>query len=69
MKFELGKCYKHPTGDAMSIVGKVDTYMYGECLVAECTDMAYLKPVGMDATHADNWVEISYAEFLDIMIR
>jgi len=68
MKFELGKCYKHPSGDAISIIGKVDTYIYGECFVAECTNMANLKAVGMDETSAENWVAINYTKFLDIMV-
>jgi len=35
MKFELGKCYRHPTGKEMKIVGLAQSTMYGHTLIAE----------------------------------
>ena len=67
MRFEIGKSYRHPCGNAMHMLCETDTYIYGTCLVAEDTDSPYLKPVGMDETSAENWECISYQEFLDIL--
>lgn len=56
MVFEIGKCYKHPSAGKMRIVGEVDTYIYGNCLVGE-TWNGELRPVGRDEDNAVNWVE------------
>ena len=58
MKFEIGKVYKHSSGQIMAIVGKVNTTGYGECLVGECFDMVNLKPIGMDEDATQGWEEI-----------
>lgn len=63
IKFEIGKYYKHNTGECLSILGEVKTTLYGECLVAESSECAYLKPVGKEKCHAVNYVEISHEEW------
>ena len=56
MKFEVGKCYEHPVVGKMRIVGEVDTYIYGKCLVGERDD-GELIPVGYDENCVSNWTE------------
>ena len=59
MVFEVGKCYKHESGKKIRIIGEVDTYFYGHCLIAE-TDNAVLIPVGQTEEYAVNWTECEY---------
>lgn len=62
--FELGKFYKHTTGDKIYICGVVDTYVYGKALV--CEDVyGNLRPVGDDKYATINYHEITKEEFLD----
>lgn len=55
MKFEIGKTYQHTTGKRMTIIGRLKTHTYGECLIGE-DDAGELLPVGED--HSDNWQEV-----------
>lgn len=64
MRFEIGKYYGHPTGEQISIVGEVNTTLYGTCLIAESNKTADLKPVGKDESNAENWVEINKDEWM-----
>jgi hypothetical protein len=64
MQFEIGKYYTHPSGEQMSIVGEVETTLYGKCLIAESSGYADLKPVGKDESSAENWAEISKEEWM-----
>lgn len=64
MRFEVGKFYKHTSGQQMAIVGKVPTTQWGETLVGERDDMADLMPVGMDEGAAENWSEITKEEWM-----
>lgn len=51
MVFEKGKYYRHSAGAEMSIVGEVETTLYGNCLVAENAGKSCktdLSPVGRD---------------------
>ena len=64
MVFEVGKCYRHTTGEELQIVGQVDTTLYGNCLVAESSNSEDLKPVGKDESATDNWVEITQEEWM-----
>ena len=45
MVFEVGKCYEHKNGMKMRIIGEMNTYYYGHCLIGE-TDRATYTPVG-----------------------
>lgn len=54
--FEIGKCYQHTTGRKMRIIGEMDTYYYGHCLIGE-TDTGEYIPVGREAENAVNWIE------------
>lgn len=63
MKFEVGKYYRHTSGEEMAIVGMVNTTMYGTTLVAESSLQGDLKPVGMGEDHAVNWVEIPQSDW------
>ena len=56
MIFEVGKCYEHATGQKMRIIGEMDTYFYGHCLIGE-TDKATYIPVGHTEEHSVNWKE------------
>lgn len=62
-QFELGKYYKHTTGEMLHIVGKVETMMYGECFVGESTNCLNLKPIGIGEGYSDGFSEISKEEF------
>jgi hypothetical protein len=64
MVFEQGKYYSHPSGEQMSIVGEVETTLYGKCLMAESNKYANIKPVGKDESNAENWSEISKDEWM-----
>lgn len=64
MIFEVGKFYRHPTGEEMAVIGEAETTLYGKCLVAESNRSADLKPVGRHESHADNWSEISRDEWM-----
>lgn len=57
--FEVGKVYKHPSGEIMHIVGAVKTTQHGWCLVGESSHRSDLKPVGQGDVHATGWKEIS----------
>ena len=56
MIFEVGKCYVHTTGDKMRIIARVNTYFYGEGLLAE-TDRAEYMIVGERESNAVNYTE------------
>lgn len=64
MIFEIGKQYIHTTGEQMSIVGEVETTLYGTCLIAESSNDANLKPVGKGESYAENWTEITKEEWM-----
>ena len=63
MAFEIGKYYKHPTGEEMSLLCEIDTTVYGKCYVGE-TNRGELIPIGMGEGFADNWTEITYEEWM-----
>ena len=48
----------------LSILGEVETTLYGKCLVAEESGSANLYPVGMDETNAVNWKESTKEEWM-----
>ena len=56
MVFEVGKCYEHNNGMKMRIIGEMNTYYYGHCLIGE-TDRATYTPVGQTEDNAVNWTE------------
>lgn len=56
MKFEIGKCYVHTTGEKIRIIARVNTYFYGECLLAE-SETAKYDVVGENEDNAVNWTE------------
>lgn len=56
MKFEVGKTYQHSTGKRMTIIGRLKTHTYGECLIGEC-DTGELIPVGESEDNAVYWHE------------
>lgn len=56
MTFEIGKTYRHSTGKEMTIIGKLKTHTWGECLIGETSD-GELVPVGESEEHAVNWIE------------
>ena len=65
MKFELGKYYKHNTGEELHIVGIVETTLYGLGYAAETTTTPHeLKVVGMREDHATNYFEITKEQWM-----
>ena len=54
--FEIGKCYKHSSGQQMRIIGRLNTYFYGDALIGE-TDKGEYKPVGDKEENFINWCE------------
>jgi hypothetical protein len=66
LKFEVGRYYKHTTGEKLHICGvaHADIYM-SPCYVAEDV-YGNFKPVGTTADHAINYMEISRNEFLGL---
>ena len=61
--FEIGKAYRHSDGGEMFIVGRVETTIWGNCLIAEEAE-GRLKPVGSDRADAVNWHEIPMSEWM-----
>lgn len=57
MKFEVGKTYQHNAGERMTIIGRLKTHTYGECLIGE-NDKGDLVSVGESEEHAINWHEV-----------
>ena len=64
MAFEIGNFYEHTGGERMAIIGELSTTMYGNCLVAESSKSADLRPVGHDEDAAQNWKQISKGKWL-----
>jgi hypothetical protein len=65
MIFEIGKCYRHTTGEEIQIVGEVNTTLYGNCLAAESNRKRDLIPVSKnDEAATVNWTEISQEEWM-----
>lgn len=69
MVFELGKYYQHAGGQMISIVGIVNTTLYGRGFVAESTSTANLLPIGMDRDASANWHEITKGKWLSNFSR
>lgn len=63
--FQLGKYYRHNGGHMLHIIGAVHTYLYGWVFVAEAPDSPDLKPVGLDADHAQGWIEIDAKQWVE----
>jgi len=73
MKFEIGKCYEHHSGSQYHISGEINTFMYGNCYIAEngyntikFKDERYNSefiPVGKGEGYTDNWFEIPIEKF------
>lgn len=57
MKFEVGKCYRHKTGEEFRIIAEVDTYHFGKCLIGESSDTATYVPFGMEENNSMDWEE------------
>ena len=64
MVFEIGKFYKHATGQCLSIVGKLTTTMFGDTLIAEQNDSIDFQAVGSDDSSAVNYKEITKEEWM-----
>ena len=59
MIFEIGKTYRHNSGKIMTIIGRLKTHIYGECLIGEC-DTGELIPVGESEDNTVNWQMIGH---------
>lgn len=56
MKFEVGKCYQHTTGQKIRMIAEVNTYFYGEGLLGETDDAEYII-CGINEANALNYHE------------
>lgn len=63
MIFEIGKTYQHITGKRMTIIGRLKTHFWGECLIGE-TDNGELVPVGEQEDNRINWEEVEVDELI-----
>ena len=64
MTFQVGRYYRHTTGEEVSIVGQVKTDMYGVCLIAESNQNHNLLPFADDEIATKNWTEITREEWV-----
>lgn len=65
MKFEIGKFYKHTTGDCLHILCEIETTMYGNTLLAEQRGgEENFIAVGRGEDSAVNYHEITKEEWL-----
>ena len=64
MKFEIGKFYRHTTGQELSILCEAETTIRGKGLVAETNDHNELILVGTNVENAINYVEITKEEWM-----
>jgi hypothetical protein len=62
--FQIGRYYKHASGELMHIVGVVKTTLYGECLVAESSWGCDLKPVSMERWANEGWQEVDKSDWM-----
>lgn len=63
MKFEVGKYYKHSSGQLLHIIGEVTSTIYGHCLVDESPWIYNLLPVGISESNTMNYEEIDKDEW------
>ena len=65
MKFEIGKYYKHTTGEIINVLGEITTTLYGNTLIAETNDVYNIfKPVGKSEECTVNWIEVGREEWM-----
>ena len=67
-RFEVGKYYKHTTGDMLHILQYVDTTLYGRCLLAE-NEFGKLEAVGDQKDNAVNYKEIDSKEYYENFLK
>ena len=63
MLFEIGKYYKHNSGNKLYIITVGMTHQYGLCLIGEEKKYQNFIPIGMDEAATINWSEISKIEY------
>lgn len=59
MIFEIGKCYQHSSGHKLRIIGRLNTYFWGDSVLIAETDEAKLIAVGETEDHSVNYIECS----------
>ncbi len=65
MTFQIGKYYKHTSGEMMHIISGAKSTMYDWCLIAEHTgEPETFRPVGQDKANAQNWTESTEDEWM-----
>lgn len=64
MIFEIGKYYKHTTGEMLHIISAGKTTLYGWTMIAETTRGSNLVTVGVGESFAVNWSESTEEEWL-----
>jgi hypothetical protein len=62
--FQIGKYYKHTSGQQMHIISAGKTTLYGWCLIAEKHGQGDLHPVGSDKGAAQNWEETTEEDWM-----
>ena len=66
MRFEVGKFYRHSAGGFLAVLCKIETTMWGKCLLAETAGpgVSRLIPIGEDEDSAQNYTECSRGEWM-----
>lgn len=62
LQFEVGKYYKHASGQQIAIVAVAKTTMYGVTLLAEQSNRPDFIPVGFETE--DSYAEITKEEWM-----
>ena len=66
MQFEVGRFYKHSSGEMMAIVGAARTHVYGWVLIAERMRAGHydISPISPSPDAGQNWNSIPESEWL-----
>lgn len=57
MNFEVGKTYRHTSGEIIRVLTEVDSYMYGKCLLGE-NDKGEFIPLSTEEWATENYEEV-----------
>lgn len=64
MKFEVGKYYRHTDGKKISVIGYLDTTMWGKHSLIGETCEGHLQALGKDEWSATNYKKITKKEWM-----
>ena len=58
MNFEVGKTYRHTSGETIRVLTEVDSYMYGNCLLGENGKGEFI-PLSTEEWATENYEEVT----------